>query len=226
MKNDAKNNELLRRTALKLVLLVFDIFAVNFSYFLALVLRFYVNREFNIVWPTYLSVFLKFAPAYTILCIAVFWYFKLYNGMWRFAGFSDINRVIKANAVTCVIHIIGTMICTRDLPVSRMPYTYYAIGASLQFVLIFLSRFSYRIVTVELAKIAQNSASSVNVMVIGAGETARFFLRQIQIDRNEAMRPVCVLDAHSTEEQRLFDGLPVIAGIDRAEEAIKKYKII
>ena len=214
-----------RRLGLKLFLVLFDIVAVNLSYFLALVLRFYVNREFNIVWPTYLSVFLKFAPWYTLLCVAVFWYFKLYNGMWRFAGFSDINRVINANAVSCVIQIVGTIICSRDVPVSRMPYSYYAIGASLQFVLIFLSRFSYRIVTVELAKIAQNSASSVNVLVVGAGETARSFLRQIQIDRNEVMRPVCVLDTHSAEEERLFDGLPVIAGIDSAEKAIKKYKI-
>ena len=214
-----------RRLGLKLLLMLFDIVAVNYSYYMALVLRFYVNREFNIVWPMYLSVFLKFAPWYTILCVAVFWYFKLYNGMWRFAGFSDINRVVAANAVTCVIHVIGTMACTRDVPVSRMSLSYYMIGASMQFVLIFLSRFSYRILSVELAKIAQNSASSLNVMVVGAGETARFFLRQIQIDRNEAMRPACVLDTHSTEERRLFDGLPVIAGMDGAEKAIEKYDI-
>ena len=225
MKNDTKNSELLRRTALRLVLLIFDIFAVNFAYFMALVLRFYVNREFNIAWAYYMPIFTRFAPWYTVLCIAVFWYFRLYNGMWRFAGFSDINRVITANAITCVIHIVGTMLCTGSVPVHRMPISYYVIGASLQFVLIFLSRFSYRIVTVELAKIAQNSSSSLNVMIVGAGENAHFFLRQIQSDRNAAMRPVCVLDTHSTEERRLFDGLPIIAGMDGAEDAIKKYEV-
>jgi len=62
-------------------------------------------------------------------------------------------------------------------------------------------------------------------MIVGAGETARFFLRQIQSDRDAALRPVCVLDPHSTEERRLFDGLPVIPGMDGAEEAIKKYAV-
>ena len=32
---------------LRLALVLFDIFAVNFSYFIALVIRFYVNHAFN-----------------------------------------------------------------------------------------------------------------------------------------------------------------------------------
>ena len=220
-----KRDESLRRTALRLTLLLFDIFAVNFSYYMALVLRFYVNHEFHIAWTQYMPVFLRFAPWYTVCCVAVFWLLRLYNGMWRFAGFGDINRVVMANAVTCAIHIIGTMLLTGDLPVSRMPITYYTIGAAIQFVLIFASRFSYRIVSVELRKISQSRESSVNVMIVGAGETARLLLRQIESDRNSLMRPVCVLDTHSAETGRLFDGLPVVAGMDGAAEAFRKHDV-
>ena len=42
-----KKSIYLRRFFLQLALVVFDIIAVNFAYFIALVIRFYVASEFN-----------------------------------------------------------------------------------------------------------------------------------------------------------------------------------
>ena len=56
------------------IILVLDMIAVNAAYFLALLLRFYVNYEFRPTVSFYLTDFLTFAPFHTIICIAVFWF--------------------------------------------------------------------------------------------------------------------------------------------------------
>ena len=57
---------------LRLALVVFDIFAVNFAYFSALIVRFYVASEFNEWAVRYIPAFLKFAPYYTVCCLVIF----------------------------------------------------------------------------------------------------------------------------------------------------------
>ena len=53
--------------------------------------------EFRPTVSYYQTDFLKFAPFYTILCILVFAIFRLYGGMWRYAGINDMNRIIGAS---------------------------------------------------------------------------------------------------------------------------------
>lgn len=220
MKKEAEKAGNLRRWALKLLLVLFDIFAVNFSYYMAMVLRFYVNHEFHLAGTLFMPLFLKFAPYYTVCCIIVFWLFKLYNGMWKYAGFNDVNRVVWANVVTCAIQVFGTLLFIR-----RMPTTYYVLGAAIQFVLIFASRFSYRLFAIEFSRYAQGKNAAVKVMIVGAGETARMLLRQLESDVHNVAQPVCVLDYRNLETGRLFNGLPVVGGLEGLEAASAKYGV-
>ncbi len=197
------------------MLVLFDILAVNLSYFLALVMRFYVNSEFRAVAAdVYNPAFRTFAPWYTILCILVFACFRLYNSRFRQAGLHDLNRIFLANLVTAAIHVAGTWIF-----ITRMPVTYYVIGAVLQFLLILLSRFSYRIYAMEKTRLARDK---VNVMIVGLGETSRMLRRQM--DNNNLARPVCLFSWKATESG-MEDGIPVISGMDRLPETIKKYHV-
>lgn len=221
MSETEKRNENIRRWLLRLALVLFDIFAVNFAYYLALLLRFYVNHQMHEAGTIYMPLFLKFAPYYTVCCIAVFWAFKLYSGMWRYAGLNDVNRIVLANVVTCLIQIFGTL-----LFVQRMPITYYALGAVIQFVLICASRFSYRLLIVELNKISQyKKASPVNVMIVGVGETARMVLRQFDKSGESIATPVCVIDYRNRDTGWLFNGLPVVGGLESIDSAIRRYKV-
>ena len=129
---------------------ILDVIAVNLAYLLALLIRFYVNNQFRPTVSYYLTDFAKFAPFYTVLCIIVFTCLKFYNGMWRYAGINDTNRIIVASGITCVIQIVGTALFVR-----RMPITYYVIGGLLQYVFISIIRFAYRFIIVEHRKITK-----------------------------------------------------------------------
>ena len=156
-------------------IVLLDILAVNAAYFLALLLRFYVNFEFRPTVSYYLTDWLHFTPFYTVLSILIFAAWRLYGGMWRFAGINDMNRIIGANFCTTVLQVIGTALFIR-----RMPITYYILGAVFQFFFVALIRFGYQILLVEKKKVAGRNIPTVPSMVIGAGETARKAIHHLE----------------------------------------------
>ena len=122
-----------------------DIAAVNLAYLLALLIRFYVNFNLRpVAAEVYFPAWVRFTPFYTVICILVFMAFRLYGGMWRYAGINDMNRIILATLCTSVINVAGSC-----LFVTRMPVTYYILGTILQFIFVVAIRFSYRAVLVE-----------------------------------------------------------------------------
>lgn len=79
-------------------LVIYDIFAVNFSYFLGLLLRF--DFSFTKIPTEYIHAMLRFAPIYTVFCLAVFWVLKLYNSLWAFASYTELNHILLASIIT------------------------------------------------------------------------------------------------------------------------------
>ena len=222
--SDEKTNRkyiYVRWALLRLCMILFDIFAVNFAYFLALLVRFYVHVGFNVWALDYVSAFLQFAPYYTVCSLIVFGSSGLYNSLWKYAGLSDMNRILRASVITCVIHILGTLLFIR-----RMPISYYALGAAFQFVLIAISRFSYRLLRMERDRYSHaRKRNVVNVLVVGLGESSRTVIKQLERDPNSMAKPVCVIDISNTEVKGTMSGVPVMIGMKRIPEAIRKYRV-
>ena len=197
---------------------ILDIVAVNISFFIALLLRFYVqNQMTDEALLYYLPAFSNFAPYYTAACIVVFILFRLYGGMWQFAGINDMNRILGANAVAVAIQIIGTwLILPPGGGHTRMPVSYYAIGAILQFALLAMIRFGYRILMVEKRKVAGRKVSTVPAMVIGAGETARKAIAHME---ETPYRAIMAVDPKSAG--RSLNGIPVVADYQKALGSVK-----
>lgn len=158
---------------ISLYLVVYDLIAVSFAYFLALLLRF--DFAVSRVPIIYLQPWALFAPFYAVICILVFWRARLYRSIWRFASFTELLRITYATIATTVIYIIGVTIIinilTRgtDYTLNRMPVSYYILGALLQFILITAVRFAYRFILLLRASRDRKAAS--NIMLIGLNAT-------------------------------------------------------
>ena len=218
--NNLKDN---RANLVRLALALYDIVAVNLSYYLALLIRFYVNNTFNSLAVQYVPAFWDFVPYYTVFCLVVFGLFRLYSRRWKYASTEDINRIVMANLVTCVGHIVGTVLFTL-----RMPITYYGLGAIIQLALIAASRLSYRLVMLEVERTRarrRNMESLENVMVIGVSETAHLVLRHMERDLNSALKPVCMVDFRALSFGSMMDGIPVVAGVESIPGAAKTYRV-
>ena len=199
-------------------LLVYDIIAVNFSYFLGLWLRF--DLQYSNIPREYLSAFLKFTPVYTVAVVIVFYILRLYNSLWRFASFNELNRIFAASVITTVIQIVGITAFFV-----RMPFSYYVVGAATQFALITVVRFAYRFINMERARREQSARSRHNVMVIGAGAAGQTILRELQNSKEVSGKACCVIDDNPNKWNRYMDGVPVVGGRDSIMEMVKKYKI-
>ena len=197
--------------------ILLDIIAVNLSYYLAILTRFYVNHSlYNAAEIFYMPAFLRFAPFYTVLALIVFAVFRLYGGMWQFAGINDMHRIIWANAVTIVIQLIGTTLLFPPANTYRMPFTYYIIGALLQFAMISLIRFGYRMLLAEKRKAAERKASFIPVRIVGAGETARKAIAHLE---DTPFRAAVAVNEKSAG--KILNGVPVIADYESALPSVK-----
>lgn len=195
---------------------ILDLIAINLSYYLALLLRFYVNFEFRPSVFHYIDDFISFIPWYSVLSILVFILFRLYGGLWRYAGINDLNRIAVANICTTIIHIVGTLLVGK-----RMPITYYVIGGILQFVFVTIIRFAYRIVIIEQSKL-RGKPNAKMAMVVGSGDIARLVLNQLE--GSPAYRTIAMIDIDGSVKGRTLNGIPVY-GIDEIESVIDDHGV-
>ena len=199
-----------------LLLMLYDIAVVNMSYFLALWLRF--DCMFSEIPREYLTAFLGFAPIYSVVCVVVFWWLRLYNSIWRFASVNELGRVAVATVVTVLTHIIGITLLFR-----RMPVSYYIIGACLQFLLLLGMRFSYRLVL--LLRGRRNARAMHRVMLIGAGGAGQMILHDVTGLAKENLKICCIIDDNKNKWHRDVEGVPVVGGRYDILTNVEKFKI-
>ena len=111
MNTEKKNRpESWKRWLQVFIFVIFDIVAVDVAYYATLMLRFHFSNQFYTFALPYVEGYRTFAPYYTVCCLLVFVLFKLYVGEWKYAGLSDLNRILLASLVTCAIQVIGTLL--------------------------------------------------------------------------------------------------------------------
>ena len=199
-------------------LMIFDVVAINFSYFFALFMRF--EFSYKSIPQEYFMAYLKFAPIYTVFTIVIFYVLRLYSSLWRFASFNELNRVVGASAITTVFHWIGITVLF-----SRMPMSYYITGPIIQFCLVTAVRFSYRYITMERQRRELRENIKHNAMIIGAGAAGQVILRELKNSNESQTRVCCMIDDNPNKWGRYMDGIPVVGGRDSIFESVDKYGI-
>ena len=104
-----------------LLMMIYDIIAVNAAYGLALWLRF--DLHFSLIPQSYLFSWLYFSPFFTIITLCIFQFFKLYHSVWRFVSFNELGRVGIASLAALAAQIAGTCVFFEQMPIS-----YYAVS--------------------------------------------------------------------------------------------------
>lgn len=203
---------------ISIYLALYDILAVNFSYFAGLLLRF--DLHYSNIPQEYLNAFLKFAPFYTVFTILVFMALRLYNSLWRFASFSELNRILISTVITTVFHILGITLLFR-----RMPMSYYITGVVFQFCSVTAIRFLYRFICLERSRRNKASNALHRAMVIGAGSAGQVIVRDLKNSTKSDIIPVCVIDDNKNKWGRFMEGVPIVGGRNSIMEAAEKYNV-
>lgn len=227
--NDTNNPQTPRKKATKgfehwhmvaVLLVLYDLAVVVGAYFIALWLRF--DCRFSEIPHEFLMAWLKFSPIYAVASIFVFWKAHLYQSIWRFASFVELEKVAICSAILGLLHTIGISVLFE-----RMPITYYIVGVAIQFLLILFIRFAYRFVLLERSKRAKELQKTLasRVMLIGAGSAGQMILRDLHGANEVNERVCCIIDDNRNKWGRFIDGVPIVGGRDDILLNVDKYRI-
>ena len=195
-----------------------DAFIVAGSYYLALLARF--DFSFTAIRAFYLDDYLKLIWVYILITIVVFYIFRLYHSIWRFASISELTRLIMAWVVIEIL-VAVTYLITRI----RMPFSFWIVGAALAFLGTTAIRFSYRFLRGVARQYRNRSQTQTRVMVIGAGEAGRAIIHELVMSDRLAEKACCVVDDNPAKKRRFLDGVPVVGNRHDIPAAVKKYRI-
>ena len=202
------------------LLSVYDIMAVNFSYFLALWLRF--DGVFSSIPKEYLTPYIHFIPINTVVSILIFYIVKMYHGVWKFAGSTELFRTVIGSVSASAAHIILITVFFE-----RMPISYYLWGACFQIIFLVAARFSYRFMILESRRFKkyEHEDNVHRVMIVGAGDAGQMIFRSVLKNASFGDRVVCFIDDNPNLVGRYFDGIPVVGTRDDILINVEKHKI-
>ncbi|MBO4879179.1 MAG: polysaccharide biosynthesis protein, partial [Clostridia bacterium] len=207
-------------TTAKLVRIVFlvllDAISLNLAVFLSLWFRFELDFS-RVIGTSYLSNALKFAPYYTVIGIAVFAIFNLYNSLWEYASLDEAIRIVAACAVVDVISFVIMKLFSM-----RMPMSFHFLNGILLAILILLIRFSYRLIRRNWRHLSRGAKRT---LMIGAGRSGMMTLTDIQANQNSDNRVIRIIDDDNTKWGQRLLGVKIVGGRDKIVETVKKYNI-
>lgn len=203
-----------------ILLALYDIMAVNFSYFLALWLRF--DGVFSQIPKEYLTPYIHFIPINTVVSILIFYIVRMYHVVWKFAGSTELFRSVIGSVSASAAHIILITVFFK-----RMPISYYLWGACFQIIFLVAARFSYRFMILESRRFKKyEHEENVNrVMIVGAGDAGQMIFRSVLKNSSFGDRVVCFIDDNPNLVGRYFDGIPVVGTRDDILINVEKHKI-
>lgn len=198
------------------LLLLIDTILISFSYYAAFYLRFDGNID-----AQYIHTFLQNVFAITVIKISVFYFFNLYNSLWRYASVEELIKVIAS-----IIISNAGVISYLYLYSVHFPRSIYVIATLLDMVFIGGSRFSYR----AMKRIRQNDIIHApgrkklkKVMIIGGGDAGALVIRELKNHVQLNSEPVAVIDDDIKKQGKMINGVPVLGTrLDIPSVAVKK----
>lgn len=210
-----KDKEWMRRTC---VLVLSDAVLIAGSYGLALLARF--DFQSAQVTAAYWRGFSYVIPPCVALSVLVFFAFRLYHSIWKFASVNELLKLCGAWACLQGLLFCGSFLC----PVP-MPRTFWVLGGLFAFLSTTALRFSYRIARLVARMLRHRRIREDHVMVIGAGEAGQTIIREFSISDKLHTQVVCIIDDDPAKQGRYIDGIPIVGGRDRIVHACRSYDI-
>ena len=212
----AENKQLIIR---RFGLVVIDILSVALATYLGLIARFDFDPSF-VQGSVYGQTAWNYLPYSIVITILLFWVFHLYQSLWQYAGTPEIINIF----LSCVFSAISQMIIVHMFLKWPYPRSCYVFFGGFLLACVVASRFFYRAFRTFVEK-RTDMAKAVNVMVIGAGESANLLIREMKSSSYIQKNALCVIDDFNTRVGSYIHGVKVVGGRDDILENVARYDI-
>ncbi len=203
-----------------ILLVVTDLFAVMASSALSL----YVRYEFSFmsIDPQFWKAIQDAYLLNVFVTLVVFYIFRLYNSVWRYASDTEMVNVVIAVTICAVMQPVILWLLDTYVPKS-FPFFYGF------FLALFAGgvRFSYRFLRMVQNKRLNhyNAPERQNYMIVGAGASGNAILQEVQSSKYLSMHVACFIDDNPGCQGKYLRGVPIVGGREKIAESVDKFDI-
>lgn len=199
----------------------------------ALALAYLIRRDFHIE-PEYRSQYLTILPLVLVVRLFLFFLFKLYKGMLRYASINELVAIVASSTIGTLIFLIINIVLENfsqlgPFPlhpagqnVLRIPWGVIVIEWLLVMIMIGGGRFSRRIILTFGMSLPKDAR---RVLIVGAGDMGEAVARQLLKDPSRGYRPVCFVDDDPATVGKYIHHMPVVGRLRDLPDAIERYRI-
>ncbi len=166
----------------------------------------------------FISQGLAMLPVVVIIQAAVFWYFGLYRGVWRFASVPDLVRIVKAVVTGAAAAAFAIFLLTR---MQNIPRAVFPLYGGLLIGLLGAPRLVYR----WLKDHRLYAKAGQKALVVGAGRAGEMLVRDMLRDPASPYVPVVFVDDDPQKRGREIHGVRVQGGCDRIPKIVERQEI-
>ncbi|MGH4139636.1 polysaccharide biosynthesis protein [Clostridium sp.] len=186
----------------KPILMLSDAVLINLAYILAFFFR-YNYRDFRF----YSRDFKEIALIVTVIYIACFYLFKLYESLWSYASIDEFMLAIGA----CLTGNLATIAFIR-ITGHGFAYGVSIIACAFSIIFILGLRMSFRVYdrfeSIVNCKAGKNERK--RVMIIGAGAAAAMVIKEMKSSSMSTYKPVAVIDDEDYKKGKNIMGVKVL----------------
>ncbi len=201
----------------RIFLIVYDMTAIVAASLLALFIRFEGN--YSVIPRAYVTKSLQYVWVIMVVTAIIFYCFRLYTSLWTFAGAPELINITFACALSALAQM--TVMVFFDV---RMPRSYYILYGVSLWILVFLSRFSYRGIRTLIRRQGSGTDTS-RVMIVGAGAAGNLLVKEIRNSNHVSKQVVCIVDDDKSKEGSYLHGVKVMGNRQNIPELVKRYRI-
>ena len=204
------------------LMMLYDIFAVNFAYIFVMLLG-GGQQNMSAIWQRALPV--------TVIFIVLYHAFKIYSSMWEYAGIREVWNVAMATAIGGISGIAVDLILSSiggaasELKNGCFDAYFYVFGTLVAIVLVAGMRVIYRLVRRYYRERSLNEEKLDRVMIVGAGDMGMIIINELEVNNYARGKPIIAVDDNPLKVGKRIRGIPVKGTCDQIPELAKKYNI-
>ena len=200
-----------------MTLVLLDIIMVNIVVLGAMWVR--LEFSFRLLEESgFVEGYLKVAPVYTVVCLVIFTFFRLYRSLWEYASIDELRYIILAAVAAaaggCVISNLMGVYLPRSLPVLNGVFLFLGLTSE---------RYAYRVARRWRNRLSESRLRPT--MLIGAGAGGAMALQELHTSSHSQNRVVCIIDDDPAKKGSLLKGVEVIGGREEILRAVERFGV-
>jgi FlaA1/EpsC-like NDP-sugar epimerase len=198
----------------RVLIFLFHLGIFALAYWAAFGLRFE-----GLIPDQYYATMLRTLPLVVLLQAATFYYHDLYQGLWRYASFADVQNILRATLMSLVALFLIDLAASPYL--GTIPRSIYILDSLLVVAFACGPRFLVRHLRMRFPAISATHDFR-RVLLVGPVDAVEPLLREM-VSRGQEYNPVAVVDPTADwRTSRMLD-VPIVGGLPRLTETAERY---